>query len=85
MEGKVLVGKQERDKIGCSGNQWRRKSELHKRTAEDITDIHIIAAIDDLQGIEKYRLERFAAKRQHGEWFDPSPEDVSAFKKRKFM
>jgi Meiotically up-regulated gene 113 len=72
-------------KIGCSENHWRRKSELHKQTAEGITEIHTIAAIDDALGIEKYWHERFKDKRQHGEWFDLSTEDISAFKKRKFM
>jgi hypothetical protein len=72
-------------KIGCSENHWRRKGELHKQTAEGITEIHTIAAIDDPQGIERYWHERFAAKRLHGEWFDLSAEDISAFKKRKFM
>jgi hypothetical protein len=72
-------------KIGFSENHWRRKSELHKQTSEGITEIHTIAAIDDAPGIEKYWHERFKEKRQHGEWFDLSAEDVSAFKKRKFM
>jgi hypothetical protein len=72
-------------KIGCSENHWRRKGELHKQTSEGITEIHTIAAIDDAQGIEKYWHERFKEKRQHGEWFDLSAEDISAFKKRKFM
>ncbi len=72
-------------KIGCSENHWRRKSELHKQTSEGITEVHTISAIDDAPGIEKYWHERFKEKRQHGEWFDLSPEDISAFKKRKFM
>jgi len=72
-------------KIGCSENHWRRKSELHKKTAEGITEVHTISAIDDASGIERYWHERFEEKRQHGEWFDLSPEDISAFKKRKFM
>jgi hypothetical protein len=72
-------------KIGWSENHWRRKSELHKQTAEGITEVHTIVAIDDPQGIEKYWHERFDAKRQHGEWFDLSPEDVTAFKRRKYM
>jgi hypothetical protein len=72
-------------KIGFSENQWRRKSELHKQTSEGIREIHTIVAIDDAPGIEKYWHERFKEKRQHGEWFDLSAEDVSAFKKRKFM
>jgi hypothetical protein len=72
-------------KIGCSENHWRRKSELHKQTSEGITEIHTIAAVDDAPGIEKYWHERFKEKRQHGEWFDLSADDISAFKKRKFM
>lgn len=72
-------------KIGYSENHWRRKSELHKQTAEGISEIHTIAAIDDAPGIERYWHERFADKQQHGEWFDLSAEDISAFKKRKFM
>lgn len=72
-------------KIGYSENHWRRKSELHKQTSEGITEIHTIAAVDDAPGIEKYWHERFKDKRQHGEWFDLSAEDISAFKKRKFM
>jgi len=72
-------------KIGFSQNQWRRKSELHKQTSQGIEEIHTIAAIDDAPGIERYWHERFKEKRQHGEWFDLSAEDVSSFKKRKFM
>lgn len=73
-------------KIGfAADNQFRRKSELHKQTAEGITEVHTIVAIDDPRGIEKYWHERFKDKRQHGEWFDLSAEDISAFKKRKFM
>lgn len=72
-------------KIGYTENHWRRKSELHKQTSEGITEVHTIAAIDDALGIEKYWHERFAEKRQHGEWFALSTEDISAFKKRKFM
>jgi hypothetical protein len=72
-------------KIGYSENHWRRKSELHKQTAEGITEIHTIAAIDDAPGIEKYWHNRFSEQRQHGEWFNLSAEDISAFKKRKFM
>lgn len=72
-------------KIGFSENPWRRKSELHKQTSEGITEIHTVSAIDDAPGIERYWHERFKEKRQHGEWFELSAEDVSAFKKRKFM
>jgi hypothetical protein len=72
-------------KIGRSENHWRRKSELHRQTSEGITELHTISAIDDAPGIERYWHERFKDKRQHGEWFDLSADDISAFKKRKFM
>ena len=80
-----LVKSGRRYKIGFTSNHWQRKSEIHKQTSEGIEEIHTIAAIDDPAGIEKYWHERFGAKRLHGEWFDLSPEDISAFKKRKFM
>jgi hypothetical protein len=72
-------------KIGFSENHWRRKSELHKQTAEGIVEVHTIAAIDDAPRIERYWHERFKEKRIRGEWFDLFPEDISAFRKRKFM
>ncbi len=72
-------------KIGWSENHWRRKGELHKQTPEGITEVHTIAAIDDPAGIERYWHERFKEKRRHGEWFELSPEDISAFRQRKFM
>ncbi|MGD0294129.1 MAG: GIY-YIG nuclease family protein [Terracidiphilus sp.] len=73
-------------KIGFAAeNPFRRKSELHRQTSEGIEDVHTITAIDDAPGIERYWHERFKEKRQHGEWFELTAEDVRAFKKRKFM
>jgi hypothetical protein len=73
-------------KVGQSANRWQRVNQLDKQTSEGIDEvIHTIAAIDDAPGIERYWHERFKERRQHGEWFDLSAEDISAFKKRKFM
>ncbi len=80
-----LLKSGKRFKIGHTRNHWQRKSTIHKQTAEGIEEVHTIAAIDDPAGIEKYWHDRFDDKRQHNEWFDLTPEDVNAFKKRKFM
>lgn len=81
-----LVKSGRRYKIGQTANRWQRMNQLDKQTSEGLDEVvHTIAAIDDAPGIEKYWHERFKEKRQHGEWFDLSTEDISAFKKRKFM
>jgi hypothetical protein len=81
-----LVKSGKRYKIGQTANRWQRMNQLDKQTSEGLDEvIHTIAAIDDAPGIERYWHERFKEKRQHGEWFDLSTEDISAFKKRKFM
>lgn len=71
-------------KIGRSNFVERRNYELGTKLPEDLKIIHKIRT-DDPGGIESYWHNRFEGKRKKGEWFDLSPGDVKAFKRRKFM
>jgi hypothetical protein len=71
-------------KIGCSNNVERRNYDIGIKLPENLEILHKITT-DDPTGIENYWHNRFKDKRKQGEWFDLSKEDVSAFKRRKFM
>lgn len=71
-------------KIGCSSNVERRNYDLGIKLPESLEILHKIAT-DDPVGIEDYWHNRFKDKRKQGEWFDLSKEDISDFKRRKFM
>jgi hypothetical protein len=71
-------------KIGRSNAPGRREYELAIQLPERVVTVHTIKT-DDPPGIERYWHERFAERRKNGEWFELRREDVSAFRRRKFM
>lgn len=71
-------------KIGRSNAPGRREYELAIQLPERVATVHTIKT-DDPTGIERYWHERFAERRKNGEWFELRREDVSAFRRRKFM
>jgi hypothetical protein len=71
-------------KVGRSEAVPTRHRQINLELPEKAVLVHKIGT-DDCAGIEAYWHQRFAAKRTNGEWFVLRREDVSAFKRRKFM
>jgi hypothetical protein len=71
-------------KIGRSNSPGRREYELSIQLPERVKTVHTIKT-DDPSGIESYWHQRFADRRKNGEWFELRREDVSAFRRRRFM
>jgi hypothetical protein len=71
-------------KIGFAANVRGRQSQLNRPVPDAVphATIHSFKT-DDPRGIEAYWHQRFAEKRREGEYFELTPKDVAAFKRRK--
>jgi hypothetical protein len=71
-------------KIGKTKDFDSRLGQIKLQLPFDVEVVHKIET-DDPTGIESYWHRRFMSKRDNGEWFSLSVEDVAAFTSRTKM
>jgi hypothetical protein len=79
-----LIRSGKKYKIGRTNAAGRRLNELSIQLPIKPDTVHVIET-DDPEGIELYWHKRFAEKREGGEWFSLTKEDVAAFKRRSYQ
>jgi hypothetical protein len=81
----VYLAKHGRDyKIGRSNDVARRRREISLLLPSELEHVHVIET-DDPEGIETYWHRRFEKRRSRGEWFRLTPDDVAAFRRRRYQ
>jgi hypothetical protein len=72
-------------KLGHSENVQRRQAQIDMVSPHDVRVVHSIET-DDPEGIEKYWQERFSGRRiKTKEVFRLTPDDIAAFKRRRYQ
>jgi hypothetical protein len=83
--GYVYLAKHGRDyKIGRSNDVTRRRREISLLLPNELEHVHVIET-DDPEGIEAYWHRRFEKRRSRGEWFRLTPDDLAAFRRRRYQ
>lgn len=75
----IKHGRYNQYRIGQTTNILRRWKENKIELPEEPSHVHTIETVDP-EGVEKYWLNRFSAKKMNGDWFKLSSADVKEFR-----